>query len=70
VIFVSATCFNLLGMDEWVRRFRFINHLDCFDGEHANVLSPVEIPHAPFTSIEDINNDLLQHKGVVDFIRS
>ncbi len=70
VIFVSATCFNLLGMDEWVRRFRFINHLDCFDGEHANVLAPLEVPHAPFTSIEDINNYLLQHKDVVDFIRS
>ncbi|MFT6144847.1 MAG: D-alanine-D-alanine ligase-like ATP-grasp enzyme [Myxococcota bacterium] len=70
VIFVSATCFNLLGMDEWVRRFRFINHLDCFDGEHANVLAPFEVPHAPFTSIEDINNYLLQHKDVVDFIRS
>lgn len=70
VMFVSATCFNLLGIDEWVRRFRFINYLDCFDGAHPNVLSPAELPHLPFTSIEDINNYLLEHKDVVDFIRA
>lgn len=69
VLFVSATCFNLLGMDEWVRRFRFVNYLDCFDGAHPNVVSPPEGLHAPFTSIEDINNYLLEHKDVVDFIR-
>ena len=27
-----GTPFNLLGMDEWVRRFTFINYIDCFDG--------------------------------------
>ena len=70
VLFVSATCFNLIGIDEWVRRFRFINYLDCFDGAHPNVLSPAEVPHLPFTSIEDINNYLLEHKDVVDFVRS
>jgi hypothetical protein len=70
VFFVSATCFNLIGMDEWVRRFRFINYLDCFDGEHPNVLCPPELEHSPFTSIEDINNYLLEHKEVVDYIRA
>ncbi len=24
--------FNLLGIDEWVRNFHFINYIDCFDG--------------------------------------
>ncbi len=66
--FVSATSFNLMGIDEWVRNFRYINYIDCFDGHHPNVFSPPEVTHEPFTSIEDINNYLLQHKAVVDLI--
>ncbi len=66
--FVSATNFNLLGMDEWVRNFRFINYIDCFDGEHPNVFVPSEMPHREFTCIEDINNYLLEHKEVVDHL--
>ena len=38
--FVSATNFNLLGIDEWVQRFKFISYIDCFDGQHPNVISP------------------------------
>lgn len=69
VYFISATPFNLLGMDEWVRGFTFINAIDCFDGQHPNVFVPPEIDHAPWTSIEDINNYLLSHPAVVEFIR-
>jgi biotin carboxylase len=69
IYFISATSFNLLGMDEWVRHFTFINFIDSFDGQHPNVFVPPETPHAPFTSIEDINNYLLSHKDVIDFIR-
>lgn len=68
--FVSATNFNLIGIDEWVRKFRYINYIDCFDGHHPNVYVPPEVAHRPFTSIEDINNYLLQHKGVIDYIAS
>lgn len=67
--FISATNFNLIGIDEWVRRFKYINYIDCFDGHHHNVFVPKEIPHDSFESIEDINNYLLQHKEVVDFIK-
>jgi len=67
--FISATNFNLLGLDEWVRGFQFINHIDCFDGRHPNVFVPQEIPHDQFESIEDINNYMLQHKEVIDFMR-
>lgn len=70
IYFISATNFNLLGIDEWVRNFRFISYIDCFDGQHPHVISPTEIPHRPFTSIEDINNYLLEHKEVVDLIRN
>ncbi len=70
IYFISATNFNLIGIDEWVRNFKCINYIDCFDGQHPNVLVPPEIPHKPFTSIEDINHYLLQHKEVVDYVRS
>lgn len=68
IYFISATNFNLLGADEWVKNFKFISHIDCFNGLHPNVFSPkVEIPHEEFSSIEDINNYLLQHPEVIDF---
>ncbi len=68
IYFISATPFNLLGLDEWVRNFHFINYIDCFDGQHPHVFVPTETEHRPFTSIEDINNYLLGHKEVVDYI--
>ncbi|HEX9794528.1 MAG TPA: biotin carboxylase [Planctomycetota bacterium] len=67
--FVSATPFNLLGMDEWVRNFTYINYVDCFDGEHPHVFVPAEKPHAVFQSIEEINNYLLKHPDVKALIR-
>tara|TARA_R110000744_G_scaffold112179_2_gene210414 strand:+ start:8104 stop:9657 length:1554 start_codon:yes stop_codon:yes gene_type:complete len=69
VYFISATPFNVLGMDEWVRGFTFINAIDCFDGQHPNVFVPNEIEHEPWTSIEDINNYLLSHPEVIEFIK-
>ncbi|GAB5470332.1 MAG: biotin carboxylase [Rhodospirillales bacterium] len=68
IYFISATNFNLLGLDEWVRNLKYINVLDCYDGKHPNVMVPTELPHAEFQSIEDINNYLLQHKEVIDHI--
>jgi glutathione synthase/RimK-type ligase-like ATP-grasp enzyme len=69
--FISATNFNMLGADEWIKGFKFICHIECFDGQHPNVFSPgEEIPHDEFTSIEDINNYLLQHPEVQDYIKT
>ena len=68
--FISATNFNLLGIDEWMRNFKFISYIDCFDGRHPNEFVPQRLPHAEFESIEDINNYLLQHKEVIDISRS
>src|SRR4029078_2266921 len=42
VYFVSATAFNLLGIDRWVRGFRFVNYFDSFDGHHPHVFVPGE----------------------------
>jgi len=69
IYFVSATNFNLLGLDEWVKNFKYINYLDCYDGRHPNVFVPPEMPHDEFQSIEDINNYLLCHKQVIDYIK-
>ena len=69
IYFISATNFNLLGIDEWVKNFKYINFVDCFDGRHPNVLVPSTDDHPEFESIEDINNYLLQHKEVHDFIK-
>ncbi|HUF11059.1 MAG TPA: biotin carboxylase [Rhodothermales bacterium] len=69
VYFVSATNFNLLGADEWVRGLKFINYIDCFDKQHPNVFVPREMPHDTFESIEDINHYLLEHKDVADYIK-
>mgnify|MGYP001267178354 CR=1 FL=1 len=64
IYFISATNFNLLGMDEWIRNFNYICAIDCFDGTHPHVYVPPELPHKPFESIEDINNYLLGHPDV------
>jgi D-alanine-D-alanine ligase-like ATP-grasp enzyme len=59
--FISATPFNLLGMDEWVRHFTCVNYIDCFDGAHPHCFVPKERPHPVFKSMEEINNYLLDH---------
>ncbi|UCE32131.1 MAG: biotin carboxylase [Burkholderiales bacterium] len=69
IYFISATNFNLAGMDERVPHFKHINYIDCYDGRHPNVFVPSEQPHPEFESIEDINNYLLQHKEVIDYIK-
>jgi hypothetical protein len=71
IYFISATNFNLLGADEWVKGFKFITYISCFDHQHPNVFTPrEELAHDEFHSIEDINNYLLEHKEVVEYIRS
>jgi len=69
IYFISATNFNLLGISEWVRNFRYICYIDCFDGRHPSVFVPKRTPHREFESIEDINNYMLEHKEVLDFIK-
>jgi biotin carboxylase len=69
IYFVSATAFNLLGIDRWVRNFKFVNYYDSFDGFHPNVFVPRERSERAFGSIEEICNYLLSHKEVVDFVQ-
>ncbi|MGE0241310.1 MAG: biotin carboxylase, partial [Parvibaculaceae bacterium] len=69
IYFISATNFNLIGIDQWVRNLKFINYIDCFDGRHPNVFVPSKQAHDEFSSIEDINNHMLQHKDVIDHVK-
>ena len=69
VWFVSATAFNLLGIDRWVRGFGFVSYYDSFDGHHPHVLAPRHSSPPAFDSIEEICNYLLGHKEVIDRVR-
>jgi biotin carboxylase len=68
IYFISATAFNLLGIDRWVRRFEYVNYYDSFDGQHPHVFVPQHVAPPAFDSIEAICNYLLAHKAVVDHI--
>ena len=57
--FISTSNFNVMGMHEWVRGWRNINLLDCFDGQHPQVLVVPDDYSQIFSSIEDINAYLL-----------
>jgi biotin carboxylase len=70
IYFVSATAFNLLGIDRWVRNFRYINLYDSFDGHHPHVFVPREVLPRAFSSIEEICNYLLGHKEIGDWVRA
>ena len=68
--FVSATPFNLLGIDRWVRNFSYLNYYDSFDGTHPNVFVPQHVAPPTFDSIEEICNYLLAHKEVIDHVKA
>ena len=53
-------------MTSGCKNFKYVTYIDCYDGRHPNVFCPSEQPHDEFTSIEEINNYLLQHKEVID----
>ncbi len=70
IYFVSPTAFNLLGIDRWVRNFRYVCFYDSFDGSHPSIFVPADRRAPEFTSIEDICNYLLRHREVADMIRA
>jgi biotin carboxylase len=70
IYFISPTAFNLLGIDRWVRGFRYVCYYDSFDGGHPNVFVPADRRAPEFESIEDICNYLLRHPEVRRLVRS
>ncbi len=69
IYFVSPTPFNLLGMDRWARNFHYVNYYDSFDGGHSRVFVPQEREQREWESMEEMNNYLLGHAEVYDFVR-
>ncbi|MDX1606305.1 MAG: hypothetical protein R3202_08930, partial [Candidatus Competibacterales bacterium] len=69
VYFVSPTAYNLLGLDQWVSGFEYINYFDSFDGYHPRVFIPTPTGVPEFRSMEDVNNYLLGHKEVYDLVK-
>src|SRR3984957_7211234 len=70
IYFVSPTPFNLLGLDRWVRSFRYACYYDSFDGGHPNVFVPADRRAPEFESIEDICNALLRQPEVASMMRA
>jgi biotin carboxylase len=70
IYFVSPTAFNLLGIDRWVRNFRYVCYYDSFDGAHPGIFVPADRRAPEFTSIEDICNYLLRHPEVTSMMRA
>lgn len=70
--YVCATPYTLLGMDEWVRGFRFITHADCFDGLHPRVMTAASgLPRVfPYGTLEEMNAEILRRPDVQAHIRS
>jgi len=70
IFFVGPTAFNLLGIDRWVRNFRYLVYYDSWDGAHPLVFSPQSKPYVEFESSEEINNYLLRDPEVQAHIAS
>src|SRR5947207_14103024 len=70
VYFVSATAFNLLGMDRWVRALHYVNYYDSLDGHHPRVFVPLDSPDRTLDTIEESCNHLLPHKETHSLVGS
>jgi D-alanine-D-alanine ligase-like ATP-grasp enzyme len=72
IYYVDATNFHLLGTDEWVRRFQFINYNDCFDGTHPNVFVPPQVRAEafPFDTLEELNAYLLLRPETQAYVKA
>lgn len=57
--FVSPTPFNLLGNDNWVRNFFYLNYFDSFEGAHPRVFVPRRRDKRDFDSMGDVCHHLL-----------
>ena len=56
--FISATNFNMMDMHRWVKGWKNINLIDCFDGQHPSTLVIPDDHTEVFSSAEAINRYL------------
>ncbi|MGD9619348.1 MAG: biotin carboxylase [Mycolicibacterium sp.] len=66
--FISPTPFNLLGNDNWVRNFFYLNYFDSFEGAHPRVFVPRRRDKREFGSMGDVCNHLLCDPETLAFI--
>ena len=69
IYFVSPTAYNILGIDQWVNSFEYINYFDSFDSYHPRVFIPDTSGPPEFRSMEDVNNYLLGHREVINHFK-
>ena len=69
IYFISPTNFNLIGLDEWVQQFKYVNYIDCFDQQHPNLIRPKTKSPIRLESSEAINHYMMQHKDVLDAMK-
>jgi hypothetical protein len=69
IYFLSPTPYNILGLGRWINKFEYINFFDSFDGAHPKAMAPREHGPHEFRSIEDVNNHLLRHPQVRQYIK-
>lgn len=70
---VCASPYTLLGMDEWVRGFRWVSFSDCFEGFHPRIFVPrgrLSGDVFPYLTLEDMNASMLAMPEVQAHIRS
>jgi biotin carboxylase len=70
IYFFGPTAFNLLGIDRWVRNFRYVVYYDSWDGHHPRVFTPKNKPYVEFESSEHINNYLLRDPEVQAYLKA
>jgi len=70
IYFISTTAFNVLGLGQWIRSFKYITYFDSFDGYHNRVMNPKDIGDQRFNSKEEIVNYLLGHQATYDQIQA
>ncbi|MGA1874789.1 MAG: biotin carboxylase [bacterium] len=69
IYFVNETPITLIGLDAWVHGLMFLCQIDAFDGLHPRVLVPENFPRQHISTAE-VNNSLLEHPRIRQFIRS
>ncbi|PCJ34258.1 MAG: biotin carboxylase [Moraxellaceae bacterium] len=68
--FISASNFNLMNLEQWVKNWKNVNFINCYDGSNPSVFVPSTSGTPVLDSIESINSFLLGHKQVVEDIQA
>ena len=65
---ITPMPFNLLGLDQWVGAFEYVNYFDIFEGAHPRCFVPNTAGAPVFKSMEDLANYQIAHPDFRDHI--